>query len=258
MFFAGDLGQRIFQQPFSWKGLDVDVRGRSRTLHVNYRTSHQIRSRADRLLGPEVTDVDGNTESRRGTVSVFNGLPPTIRSFASAADEITAVAQWLADCSAAGITPAEIGVFVRSDSELDRAHQAVAKSKLPSHVPQQPSEWFSWLAELPQVELLELLALCSALTLNAMPNQGDPRELHVIATAVGLDMADWWEPTADGYLSHVSKAQIVQALKEAGADPGDDGVGDMKKDVLVVKAASRLAGKRWLPSMLRPRSAPEH
>jgi hypothetical protein len=43
LFFAGDLGQRIFQQPFSWKGLGVDVRGRSATLKVNYRTSHQIR-----------------------------------------------------------------------------------------------------------------------------------------------------------------------------------------------------------------------
>ncbi|HTV01764.1 MAG TPA: UvrD-helicase domain-containing protein, partial [Luteitalea sp.] len=43
LFFAGDLGQRIFQQPFSWKALGVDVRGRSKTLHVNYRTSHQIR-----------------------------------------------------------------------------------------------------------------------------------------------------------------------------------------------------------------------
>jgi len=39
LFFAGDLGQRIFQQPFSWKSQGVDVRGRSRTLHVNYRTS---------------------------------------------------------------------------------------------------------------------------------------------------------------------------------------------------------------------------
>ena len=26
LFFAGDLGQRIFQQPFSWKSLGVDVR----------------------------------------------------------------------------------------------------------------------------------------------------------------------------------------------------------------------------------------
>ena len=91
-----------------------------------------------------------------------------------------------------------------------------------------------------------------------MPNQGDPRELDAIAAAVGLAMADWWEPTAEGFLSRVSKAQIVQALKEAGTDPSEDGAGNMKKDVLVVKAASRLAGKRWLPAELRPRSAPEH
>ena len=45
LFFAGDLGQRIFQTPFSWKALGVDVRGRSQTLKLNYRTSHQIRSR---------------------------------------------------------------------------------------------------------------------------------------------------------------------------------------------------------------------
>jgi hypothetical protein len=43
LFFAGDLGQRIFQQPFSWGALGVDIRGRSFTLRVNYRTSHQIR-----------------------------------------------------------------------------------------------------------------------------------------------------------------------------------------------------------------------
>ena len=48
LFFAGDLGQRIFQQPFSWKSLGVDVRGRSRTLRVNYRTSHQIREQGRR------------------------------------------------------------------------------------------------------------------------------------------------------------------------------------------------------------------
>ncbi len=35
LFFAGDLGQRIFQQPFSWKSLGVNIRGRSRTLRIN-------------------------------------------------------------------------------------------------------------------------------------------------------------------------------------------------------------------------------
>jgi len=97
LFFAGDLGQRIFQQAFSWKSLGVDVRGRSTTLHINYRTSHQIRMQVDRLLGPAVADVDGNIEQRRGTVSIFNGPPPDIRVTETPEDEIDAVAQWLVE-----------------------------------------------------------------------------------------------------------------------------------------------------------------
>jgi hypothetical protein len=97
LFFAGDLGQRSFQQRFSWKSLGVDIQGRARTLHINYRTSHQIRMQADRLLGPEVADVAGNTEERRGTVSVFNGPAPIIRTFNTLDEENEAVAKWLAD-----------------------------------------------------------------------------------------------------------------------------------------------------------------
>ena len=73
LFFAGDLGQRIFQQPFSWLELGVDIRGRSQNLTVNYRTSHQIRTQSDRLLAAEISDLDGNLQDRSGTVSVFNG-----------------------------------------------------------------------------------------------------------------------------------------------------------------------------------------
>ncbi|MFO1362553.1 MAG: 3'-5' exonuclease [Burkholderiales bacterium] len=135
LFFAGDLGQRIFQQPFSWKSLGVDVRGRARTLHINYRTSHQIRTHADRLLGPEVADVDGNTEDRRGTVSVFNGPPPLVQTYKAQQEEIGAVAAWLADrAKADGVAPHEIGVFVRSPAELERARAAVSKAGLPFRV----------------------------------------------------------------------------------------------------------------------------
>jgi mRNA-degrading endonuclease RelE of RelBE toxin-antitoxin system len=135
LFFAGDLGQRIFQQPFSWKSLGVDVRGRARTLHINYRTSHQIRMQADRLLGPEVADVDGNTEDRRGTVSVFNGPAPIIQTFKTQQEEVDAVAAWLVDRTKAdGVVAHEIGVFVRSAAEIDRARAAVAKAGLPFKV----------------------------------------------------------------------------------------------------------------------------
>lgn len=134
LFFAGDLGQRIFQTPFSWKSLGVDVRGRSRTLNINYRTSHQIRSQADRLLGPEVSDVDGNVESRKGTISVFNGPEPTICSYADAETESRAVGIWLQQCKTSGVLPQEIGVFVRSESELPRARAAVKAAGLQGRV----------------------------------------------------------------------------------------------------------------------------
>lgn len=124
LFFAGDLGQRIFQQPFSWKSLGVDIRGRSRTLRVNYRTSHQIRMQSDRLLGPVVIDVDGNSEDRSDTVSVFNGPPPTIQSFRDGDEETEAVANWITEQTNAGVQPHEFGVFVRSVEQLDRAQAA--------------------------------------------------------------------------------------------------------------------------------------
>jgi mRNA-degrading endonuclease RelE of RelBE toxin-antitoxin system len=130
LFFAGDLGQRIFQQPFSWKSLGVDIRGRSRTLRINYRTSHQIRMQAERLLGPEVTDVDGNTEDRSDTVSVFNGPPPVIRVLKSESEEIKSVRAWLDEHSKTGIQPHEFGVFVRSEGQLNRAQAAVKESGL--------------------------------------------------------------------------------------------------------------------------------
>jgi hypothetical protein len=133
LFFAGDLGQRIFQVPFSWKALGIDVRGRARTLQVNYRTSHQIRNAADRLLEPEMADVDGNSEVRRSTVSVFNGPAPSVLIFATATEESGAVARWLSECAAAGIRPGEIGVFVRSHDEIARAQAAVSAAGLPHH-----------------------------------------------------------------------------------------------------------------------------
>lgn len=132
LFFSGDLGQRIFQQPFSWKALGVDVRGRSRTLRVNYRTSHQIREQADRLLGPEVVDVDGNREERRNTVSVFNGPPPAVRVFSTDTEERDAVGNWLKALVEGGLLPHEIGVFVRSSAQVARATAAVAAAGLPA------------------------------------------------------------------------------------------------------------------------------
>ncbi|MCB1204412.1 MAG: UvrD-helicase domain-containing protein [Verrucomicrobiae bacterium] len=125
LFFAGDLGQRIFQQPFSWKSLGVDIRGRSRNLRVNYRTSHQIRQQADRLLGPEVADIDGNIEVRSDTISVFDGPAPEVTITNSEEEESKRVASWIQEGLADGVAPHEIAVIVRSEAQLSRAQGAV-------------------------------------------------------------------------------------------------------------------------------------
>ena len=130
LFFAGDLGQRIFQTPFSWKALGVDVRGRSGGLRVNYRTSHQIRRAADRLLDAEIADVDGHVDGRTGTVSAFDGPEPEVAILPDADAESATVGRWLARRAAEGIGPSEMAVFVRSAAQLPRAAAAVKAAGL--------------------------------------------------------------------------------------------------------------------------------
>jgi len=130
LFFAGDLGQRIFQQPFSWKAAGVDVRGRSTSLKINYRTSHQILSQADRLLDPQMADVDGNIEERKGAVSLFNGPKPMIAACSTSNAEIQTVCDWLSSLKSAGVQPHEIALFVRSAAQLDRPRAAAERAGL--------------------------------------------------------------------------------------------------------------------------------
>lgn len=97
---------------------------------MNYRIPHQIRTKADRLLGKVRTDIDGSTEDRGDTVSVFNGPPPTTQVLSSETDEIAAVSLWLAEQCAAGVLPHEIGVFVRFDVQIHRATAALNEAGL--------------------------------------------------------------------------------------------------------------------------------
>jgi hypothetical protein len=125
LFLSGDVGQRIFQHPFSWASLGVDVRGRSHTLKVCYRTSQQIRRAADKLLPTVLRDTDGLEDERRGIISVFDGPAPEVKSFTDTAAEAATVRQtvetWLND----GIAPHEIGLFVRTPQLVTRARAAI-------------------------------------------------------------------------------------------------------------------------------------
>jgi superfamily I DNA/RNA helicase len=74
--------------------------------------------------------VDGITEERRGTVSVFNGPLPKIRIFNAHEEESAAVAEWINGLICEDLKPHEIAVFIRSAGQLSRARNAVEQTKL--------------------------------------------------------------------------------------------------------------------------------
>ena len=95
-------------------------------------------------------------------------------------------------------------------------------------------------------------------TVNAVRRKGDGHaearfdQADILAKAVGLDMADWWEPAGDRYLNRVPKAGIIAAVSEAASPEAAENIAAMKKDAMAAKAGDLLAGKRWLPDVLRP------
>lgn len=225
LFFAGDLGQRIFQQPFSWKSLGVDVRGRSRTLHINYRTSHQIRQKADRLLGPEVSDSDGNTESRKGTVSVFNGPAPLICSYKDQAAEIAAVADWLKGLTAAGYAPHEVGVFVRSEAQLDRAIAALQSANMPMQVLDEHVETSNGQASVCTMHLAKGLEF-RAVVVMACDDEVIPLQSRIESVMDESDLLDVYD--TERHLLYVACTRARDRLLVSSVSPASEFVEDMR------------------------------
>ena len=226
LFFAGDLGQRIFQQPFSWKALGVDVRGRSSTLRVNYRTSHQIRTQADRLLGPEVSDVDGNKEDRKGTVSTFNGPPPAIMVLDNRPEEILAVSRWLTERTKEGIVPHEIGVFVRSAAELDRARSAVEQAKLPYKVLDDNVETTSGQASISTMHLAKGLEFRSVVVM-ACDDEVIPLQERIETVADDADLEEVYN--TERHLLYVACTRARDHLLVTSAEPASEFLDDLRK-----------------------------
>ena len=226
LFFAGDLGQRIFQQPFSWKALGVNVRGRSSTLRINYRTSHQIRTQADRLLGPEVSDVDGNKEERRGTISTFNGPPPDIMVVDTAEEEISAVSKWLGERTKEGIAPHEIGVFVRSEDELGRARAAVENAKLPYKVLDENVETTSGRVSISTMHLAKGLEFRSVVVM-ACDDEVIPLQERIETVADDADLEEVYN--TERHLLYVACTRARDHLLVTGVDPASEFLDDMRK-----------------------------
>jgi len=226
LFFAGDLGQRIFQQPFSWKAVGVDVRGRSKTLRVNYRTSHQIRSRADLLLDPEVSDVDGNTEKRDDTVSLFNGPLPSVIVAKSEEDECERVVEWLAERLGEGVLPHETGVFVRSPGQLERAKSAVEEGGLKGNILDERVDVVSGCVSIGTMHLAKGLEF-RAVVVMACDDEVVPLQERIEEVSEEADLRDVYD--TERYLLYVACTRARDWLLVTGVEPASEFLDDLRR-----------------------------
>jgi mRNA-degrading endonuclease RelE of RelBE toxin-antitoxin system len=224
LFFAGDLGQRIFQQPFSWKELGVDVRGRATRLRINYRTSHQIRQQADRLLAAELSDVDGITEDRRATISAFNGVQPGIDIVESEAAETMRVSEWIEDRLREELQPHEIAIFVRSSDELTRGRAAAEAAGAPFCTLDERIDTRHGEISVMTMHLAKGLEF-RAVAVMACDEDVLPRQARIETTADESELEDIYQ--TERHLLYVACTRARDHLLVTGVEPGSEFLQDL-------------------------------
>ncbi|WP_176322443.1 ParB/RepB/Spo0J family partition protein [Burkholderia vietnamiensis] len=140
------------------------------------------------------------------------------------------------------------------DVDASKAWSTIAEHERTwrDQLPEKPDGLFAWLSEQDVMTVTELLAFCTALTLNAMTGQESVRPLSYLEETLGLNMADWWQPTRATFLNQVPKTVIMGALDDVGLDSAARSRADkLKKAELAAYAEGVLADSGWLPGPLR-------
>jgi ParB family chromosome partitioning protein len=139
-----------------------------------------------------------------------------------------------------------------SAKAIEAKHDAWRKQ-----LPENPEHLWAALVGFDADSRQALFAHCASLTINAVHeswNRNNERRTHAdaLAATVNLDMAAaGWTPTVDNYLGRVSKARILEAVREAKGKCAAQLIDHLKKSDMANEAERLLAGSGWLPEPLR-------
>lgn len=116
-------------------------------------------------------------------------------------------------------------------------------------MPEDSAKLFAVLVAKSQDELVRLLAVCVAVTVDVVtPRATQQQPGAELPQAVGLDMAAWWKPTNEGYSRHVPKATILEAVEQYA--PAHFIRRAKLRKAGIASEAERLAdGTGWMPAM---------
>ena len=127
-------------------------------------------------------------------------------------------------------------------------------------LPRESGDAWGFVASLDGGELLDLLAHCVSLGVNAVRNPMDRKpgawaHAEVLAQAAGLDMTRTWAPSVSSYLGRITKPRILEAVREAAGDDAAERISGLKKTEMADAAEPLIAGTGWLPPLLRTAQA---
>ena len=132
-----------------------------------------------------------------------------------------------------------------------------ARESWSHRIPGTPDDLWNWCLDQDQNVLLDLLAFCTATTVNAVQLKSDRpdcerlRHAAMLASTLNLDMKSWFTPTAENYFARISKPQILDAIREAKGTAPAPAWEKLKKAELATVAERETAGTGWLPLTLR-------
>ena len=136
--------------------------------------------------------------------------------------------------------------------EIDQRQEAWGQD-----LPKDPNDLWAFLIVLDDVSHQALFAHCASLSVNAVIEPWNRRTRAIahadqLARSIGFDMVDaGWTPTAENYLGRVTKARILQAVREAKGDQSAELIGHLKKAAMAREAERLMSGIGWLPEPLR-------
>ena len=119
MFIVGDGHQRIYGRRVVLGRCGINIRGRSRKLMVNYRTSEEIRKWAVSILeGVHVDDLDDGEDDERGYRSLLHGPAPEVANTKNQADEFETLDAWVRELENEGFSAKDICIIARDKRTL--------------------------------------------------------------------------------------------------------------------------------------------
>lgn len=120
LFIVGDAHQRIYRNRVTLSRCGIDIRGRGKTLKLNYRTTDEIRRLAVNLLDNRpFDDLDGGMDTERGYMSVRVGVPPVVKSFLTFGEEASFLKARIDEIVSSGDSETSICVVGRTHRVLE-------------------------------------------------------------------------------------------------------------------------------------------